>query len=106
MSEYAEYGLAAIVVLGAFELVKWTLRRNGKFVCPVLGQPERISALNQRVIELHDWHAPDASGQQTWKNPLMVDAIGKLTHSIEKQTEFLRQVADGIKDLKATIDAG
>lgn len=43
-----------------------------------------VEAIHRQTHELHRWHAPNESGQQTWKNTEMIDAVRELTEVVHE----------------------
>jgi hypothetical protein len=76
---------------------------KGDPLVKILQALEKINATwdaNQsRIDDLHEWHKPDPTGRQTWKDDSIVKAI---------QTDVGRlfsQINDGVQDIKAEITA-
>lgn len=49
------------------------------------------------VHQLHEWHKPDPTGRQEWKNPDMAQAIENLSKATVKQTEVLNTVVTELR---------
>jgi hypothetical protein len=54
---------------------------------------ERLQKIYVMQVDLHEWHKPDASGHQHWKNHTVVYAVERLSKTIEANTHALSRLA-------------
>jgi len=59
--------------------------------------------IDQQIDMLYRWHAPDASGEQSWKNARLSVSIAELSSAIEKQTEMMRAFTTEIHDMQLVV---
>ncbi len=58
----------------------------------------KLVRIEDQVHELHVWHAPNADGEQNWKNTRMISVLEDLTKTIQHNT-------DVISNLSRLVDA-
>jgi len=52
----------------------------------------RLSALEDQIQDLWTWHAPNADGEQNWKNKRMITVLEQLNKTIGRNTEVIEDV--------------
>jgi len=94
-------GIVGILVLMILkEVLGFVKARNGKKTsCPMF-ETEAFVKLNRKIEDLHVWHAPDATGQQNWKNPRLEVILEKLVVNMEQQTNILEKIACQVQKIK------
>lgn len=55
------------------------------------------SAIVVKTDEVHEWHKPNESGQQTWKNPGLAESIEGLMKQMTKANVTLGRIHDELK---------
>jgi len=90
-----DYGVAVVVIYVVLQLVFGFLGKRGKN-----GDSNKLSEVHEMMRglvreskDIHRWHAPDAEGQQLWKNPAVARLLEKLNENIEAQTRLLERLS-------------
>ena len=66
-----------------------------------------VDTLHQKLAgqmdALYKWHAPDQSGEQSWKGARLAESIDSLAESIDRQTVAHRAMMEELRDMKRTL---
>lgn len=63
----------------------------------------RFGPIETQIKDLHNWHAPDSDGQQTWKNKHMLEVLVKLTDVVENHTRVMDRMLPILERLEAKV---
>ena len=56
-----------------------------------------------QVEDLHDWHAPDSSGEQSWKNAQMIDVIKGVSDAVQSMAKVIDRLAPILEKLERKL---
>ncbi len=80
---------AVLVIRQVLDFVDKHKSRNGNSVA-------KMERLIQQTSDLHRWHSPDDSGEQSWKNTRMIKALENNNRVLESLIPVMERVADKI----------
>jgi len=67
------------------------------------GMREDVRIIRDDAHVLKQWHAPDATGEMTWKNSRMIDCVETLTQVVDRQTRVMERLMPVLERLEAKL---
>ena len=63
----------------------------------------RQAEIKVQIDDLHEWHAPDASGEQSWKNARMIDVVEGVSDAVSSMAKVIDRLAPILEKLERKL---
>ena len=96
-------GIVVVILRLIFAfMLKWRDKKNGngKIQSGTFGSPEYYEKVKKAISELNqlwEWHKPDDSGVQQWKNPGFARDIKSVEEELKDQTKLINEICNAVK---------
>jgi hypothetical protein len=68
----------------------------------------QVNVMAKQIKDLHGWHEPNSSGQQTWKgtDPRLLNTLDRLNDTLERSEKHDEQIVDKLDKLSDKLNNG
>lgn len=115
ISEWGPFGILAAAI-AADKSLYWIRGRNSaekaeerlherldRFQDTLASITKTVEITQSKTRELHDWHKPDTSGEQSWKNKHLSESIDKVSDAVQSISRTVDRLCPILEKLETRL---